>query len=107
VAAAVADSGRLLAQRLDQVVGAASRTRDVLAAERQQRAVAMVAVRDEVNTLGTRIAALTEALHRDEVAKAQAALRIEQLEQMVLEQFGMAPAVLVAEYGRPASAVSK
>jgi chromosome segregation protein len=99
VAAAVAESGRLLAQRLDQVVGAASRTRDVLAAERQQRSAAMVAVRDDVNTLGTRIAALTEALHRDEVAKAQAALRIEQLEQMVLEQFGMAPADLVAEYG--------
>ncbi len=99
VAAAVADAGRQLAGRLGQVVGAASRNRDVLAAERQQRSVAMAAVRDEVNTLGTRIAALTESLHRDEVAKAQAALRIEQLEQMVLEQFGMAPDDLVAEYG--------
>ncbi len=99
VAAAVADAGRQLAARLGQVVGAASRHRDVLAAERQQRSAAMAAVRDEVNTLGTRIGTLTESLHRDEVAKAQAALRIEQLEQMVLEQFGMAPDVLVAEYG--------
>jgi chromosome segregation protein len=99
VAAAVADAGRQLAGRLDQVVGAASRNRDVLATERQRRSVAMAAVRGEVNTLGTRIAALTESLHRDEVAKAQAALRIEQLEQMVLEQFGMAPDDLVAEYG--------
>ena len=99
VAAAVADAGRRLADRLSQVVGAASQNRDVLAAERQQRSVAMVAVRDEVNTLGTRIGVLTESLHRDEVAKAQAALRIEQLEQMVLEQFGMSPDVLVAEYG--------
>jgi chromosome segregation protein len=99
VAAAVADSGRRLAGRLGQVVGAASQNRDVLAAERQQRSTAMVAVRDEVNTLGTRIGVLTESLHRDEVAKAQAALRIEQLEQMVLEQFGMSPDVLVAEYG--------
>jgi chromosome segregation protein len=99
VAAAVADSGRRLASRLAQVVGAASRNRDVLAAERQQRAVSMAAVRDEVNTLGTRIGTLTESLHRDEVAKAQAALRIEQLEQMVLEQFGMTPEVLVTEYG--------
>ena len=99
VAAAVADSGRRLADRLAQVVGAASRNRDLLAAERQQRSVSMAAVRDEVNTLGTRIGTLTESLHRDEVAKAQAALRIEQLEQMVLEQFGMASDVLVAEYG--------
>jgi chromosome segregation protein len=99
VAAAVADAGRRLAGRLEQVVAAASRDRDVLAIERQQRSVAMAAVREEVNALGTRIATLTEALHRDEVAKAQAALRIEQLEQMVLEQFGMAPDDLVAEYG--------
>lgn len=59
----------------------------------------MAAVREEVDALRTRIAALTEALHRDEVAKAEAALRIEGLEQMVLEQFGMAPDDLVAEYG--------
>ena len=99
VAAAVADAGRRLAERLGQVVGTASRNRDVLATDRQQRSVALIAVRDEVNTLGARIGLLTESLHRDEVAKAQAALRIEQLEQMVLEQFGMSPEVLVAEYG--------
>ncbi|MDA3639276.1 chromosome segregation protein SMC [Mycobacterium xenopi] len=99
VAAAVADSGRLLAGRLSQVVTAASRRRDSLAVERQQHSAAMAAVREEVDALRTRIAALTEALHRDEVAKAEAALRIEGLEQMVLEQFGMAPDDLVAEYG--------
>ncbi|OBI44516.1 chromosome segregation protein SMC [Mycobacterium colombiense] len=99
VAAAVADSGRLLAQRLNGVVDAASKIRDALAAERQQRATAMAAVRDEVNALSARVAALTDSLHRDEVANAQAAMRIEQLEQMVLEQFGMAPADLIAEYG--------
>jgi len=99
VAAAVADAGRLLAQRLTGVVDAASTIRDALAAERQRRATAMAAVRDEVNALSARVAALTDSLHRDEVANAQAAMRIEQLEQMVLEQFGMAPADLIAEYG--------
>jgi chromosome segregation protein len=99
VAAAVADSGRLLAERLTQIVDAASRRRDALSVERQRRSAAMAAVREEVDALRTRIAGLTEALHRDEVAKAEAALRIEQLEQMVLEQFGMSPDDLVAEYG--------
>ncbi len=99
VAAAVADAGRLLAQRLDRVVRAASAIRDALVAERQARSAAMAAVRDEVNALSARVAALTDSLHRDEVANAQAALRIEQLEQMVLEQFGMAPPDLIAEYG--------
>jgi len=99
VAAAVAASGRLLAQRLNQVVEAASHIRDALVAERRERSVAMAAVRDEVNTLNARLARLTDSLHRDEVANAQAALRIEQLEQMVLEQFGMAPGDLISEYG--------
>lgn len=99
VAAAVAEAGRRVAGHLAGVVAAASRQRDRLAAERQQKATAMAAAREEVTALNARIATLTDALHRDEVAKAQAALRIEQLEQMVLEQFGMAADDLVAEYG--------
>ena len=59
----------------------------------------MAKVREQVTEFSTKIAAVTEALHRDEVAKAQAALRIEQLEQQVLDQFGMATADLIAEYG--------
>ncbi|MGV0691839.1 AAA family ATPase, partial [Mycolicibacillus trivialis] len=78
---------------------AASQRRDALAAERQQRSAALGELREEVNTLGARITALTESLHRDEVARAQVALRIQQLEEMVLDQFGLAPDDLVAEYG--------
>jgi chromosome segregation protein len=99
VAAAVAESGRTVAERLGGIVAAASQRRDALAAERQDRATAMAAAREEVTALNSRITALTDSLHRDEVAKAQAALRIEQLEEMVLEQFGMAADDLVAEYG--------
>ncbi len=67
--------------RLAAAVAAASRTRDEVAAERSQRTEALNRARTEVNELGARIGALTDSLHRDEVAKAQAALRIEQLEQ--------------------------
>ena len=99
VAAAVAESGRLLASRLNRVVEAAARHRDAMSAEREQRSAAMTAVRGEAHALSRRVATLTDSLHRDEVANAQAAMRIEQLEQMVLEQFGMSPDDLVAEYG--------
>ena len=99
VAEAVAEQGRRVAERLATVVAAASQTRDRLAAERQQRTATVAAARTEVAALAARISELTDALHRDEVAKAQAALRIEQLEQNVLEQFGMAADDLVAEYG--------
>ena len=99
VAAAVAESGRLVAARLAAAVAAASRIRDELATERQLRAQALSKARTEVTELSARITALTDSLHRDEVAKAQAALRIEQLEQQALEQFGLAAADLIAEYG--------
>ncbi|MBU3751238.1 MAG: chromosome segregation protein SMC, partial [Mycobacterium sp.] len=99
VAAAVSESGRQVAEHLRGVVAAASRARDRLTAERQQRAAAMAAARTEVAALTGRIAELTDSLHRDEVAKTQAAMRIEQLEQTVLEQYGMAGDDLVAEYG--------
>lgn len=99
VAAAVAGSGRLVAEKLAATVALAARRRDTLATERAQRSEGLTRVRAEVSELSARAAALTEALHRDEVAKAQAALRIEQLEQQALEQFGMAVADLVAEYG--------
>ncbi|MCB0949226.1 MAG: chromosome segregation protein SMC, partial [Mycobacterium sp.] len=99
VAAAVAEAGGLVAARLGAAVRVASDIRDEIAAERQVRATDLAGAREEVNQLTARINALTDALHRDEVAKAQAALRIEQLEEQVLEQFGMAVADLVAEYG--------
>jgi chromosome segregation protein len=99
VAAAVAESGRLVAQRLSAAVCVASRARDEVAAERQHRSGALTRAREEVNALTAKIASITDALHRDEVAKAQAALRIEQLEEQVLGQFGMATADLIAEYG--------
>lgn len=99
VAAAVSESGRIVAQRLSAVVAVASRMRDELATERQMRATSLSQVRETVNELNARITALTDSLHRDEMAKAQAALRIEQLEAQVLEQFGMPAADLVAEYG--------
>ena len=99
VAATVAESGRILAQRLSATVSVASRRRDALATERHQRIEALARAREQVTEFTTKIAAVTEALHRDEVAKAQAALRIEQLEQQVLDQFGMATTDLIAEYG--------
>ncbi|WP_438804031.1 AAA family ATPase [Mycolicibacterium mageritense] len=70
-----------------------------MAAERQLRVAALAKAREEANQLSAKINSLTDALHRDEVAKAQASLRIEQLEAQVLEQFGMPTADLIAEYG--------
>ena len=42
---------------------------------------------------------LTDSVHRDEVARAEQRLRIEQIETRVIEEFGMDPDTLVVEYG--------
>ncbi|MDN5760498.1 MAG: AAA family ATPase, partial [Tomitella sp.] len=67
--------------------------------ERAERAERLRGARDRVAELTTTLNGLTDAAHRDEMARAKIALRIEQLEEQILEQHGMAPDDLVAEYG--------
>ncbi|MGW5315060.1 chromosome segregation protein SMC [Nocardia thailandica] len=99
VAAAVAESGARVAGELDHVVTRAAARRDELVRRRGECAAQLDQVRERVRALGTQLAQLTDAVHRDEVAKAQAALRIEQLEATIAEQFGIALPDLIAEYG--------
>ncbi|MEU4313638.1 chromosome segregation protein SMC [Nocardia sp. NPDC024068] len=99
VAAAVAESGAELASRLEQVVAAAGVRRDDLVRRRTECATGVDQIKERVRALGTQLGQLTDAVHRDEVAKAQAALRIEQLEANIAEQFGIALDDLIAEYG--------
>ncbi|WKG07909.1 chromosome segregation protein SMC [Nocardia sp. PE-7] len=99
VAAAVAESGSRIKNELEQVVATAAARRDELVRRRGECAAALEQVKERARALNTQLAQLTDAVHRDEVAKAQAALRIEQLETTISEQFGIALADLVAEYG--------
>ncbi|OQS14860.1 chromosome segregation protein SMC [Nocardia donostiensis] len=99
VAAAVAESGTEVATELDAVVAAAAARRDDLVRRRTECAAQVDQVKERVRALTAQLAQLTDAVHRDEVAKAQAALRIEQLEAGIAEQFGIALPDLIAEYG--------
>ncbi|RVW04756.1 chromosome segregation protein SMC [Rhodococcus spongiicola] len=99
VAAAVAEAGARVAARLDGVVAAAVAHRDELTQLRSAHAEQAEALKEHVRELTAQMSVLTDAVHRDEVARAQAALRIEQLEEMILDQFAMAPDDLIAEYG--------
>jgi len=56
-------------------------------------------VRRDVATLQAELRELTDTVHRDEVARTQQRLRIEQLETKAVEELGIAPADLVEEYG--------
>ncbi|MFD4366519.1 chromosome segregation protein SMC [Rhodococcus sp. NPDC058521] len=99
VAGAVAESGQRVADHLDEVVTAAMTHRDELARHRTERTEQLEQVKERVRDLSAQMASLTDAVHRDEVARAQAALRIEQLEESILEQHGIGLDDLIAEYG--------
>ena len=73
--------------------------RDELARARSECTAKLDQVREIVRALTGQLASLTDAVHRDEVAKAQAALRIEQLEESILDQYGIGLDDLIAEYG--------
>ncbi|MCX4094066.1 AAA family ATPase [Nocardia sp. alder85J] len=99
VATAVADGAERVAAELETVVGAAAARRDDLVRRRTECAAAVDRIKERSRALATQLAQLTDTVHRDEVARAQSALRIEQLEQTIADQFGIALDDLIGEYG--------
>ncbi|MFD6894474.1 chromosome segregation protein SMC [Rhodococcus sp. NPDC060086] len=99
VAAAVAAAGARVTGELETAVATAHAHREELTRRRTECAEQLDRAKGLVREFATQRDQLTDAVHRDEVARAQAALRIEQLEQTILEQFSIALDDLVAEYG--------
>jgi chromosome segregation protein len=77
----------------------ASEQRDHLAAARAAREQELSGIRGSSRQLTAQLERLTSAVHRDEVARAEQRLRIEQLEARAAEEHGLEPELLVAEYG--------
>ena len=59
----------------------------------------LLQVRQSLRELGAEMERLTDSVHRDEVARAEQRLRIEQVEGRVIEEFGIEPDALIEEYG--------
>jgi len=99
VAAAVVEGGERAQRRVAQVLASAVADRDTIAAQRAEAERSLAAGREQARAMTQQLAALTDAVHRDEVARAQAALRMEQLEGSINAQHGIGLDDLVAEYG--------
>ncbi|WAC55075.1 chromosome segregation protein SMC [Gordonia sp. SL306] len=99
VASAVVEAGAEVSQRLSVAVQNAQAGRDELEQVRVERTAAVDELKNKAAELTTRLNTLRDTVHRDELARAQAALRIEQLEEQILDSFAIAPDDLVAEYG--------
>ena len=99
VAGAVAFGARAALDVLETSLETASRLRDEAEGERAARAAETAAQRETLDGLGTELAALTDSVHRDEVARTQQRLRIESLQARSVDDLGMDPAVLLEEFG--------
>jgi len=86
-------------RRSEQSSVRAAAERDAVQQANAQREAELVTVRTRSSELDEEIVRLTDALHRDEIARAEHRLRIETLETRVLEEYGVSIEALVAEYG--------
>ncbi|MDN4479639.1 chromosome segregation protein SMC [Demequina muriae] len=84
---------------IDIAVAHADDARAAAEAARSERTSDLSEVRREVEGLADELRRLTDESHRDELARAQVKVRLEQLEQRAVDELGMDPAKLVEEYG--------
>ncbi|MEV6913178.1 chromosome segregation protein SMC [Amycolatopsis sp. NPDC051071] len=99
IANAVVDGGEIALERIEVSVQRAAHERDEAQARRQSRETALTQARSKVRELTGELEKLTDAVHRDEVLRAEQRLRLEQLETKIAEDFGIGLEDLVAEYG--------
>ncbi|MDF2806892.1 MAG: chromosome segregation protein [Cellulosimicrobium sp.] len=98
-ASAVRDGAARALSAVDGSLARAGAEREAAEAARAERDAAVTAARREVDELASRLRELTDVAHRDEVARAQQQLRIEQLQARSVDELGLDPAVLVEELG--------
>lgn len=99
VASAVAQGARQLLAHIEVSVVRAEEERAAAEAAKAEREQALVAERSQGRELKDALDKLTDSVHRGEVLGAEKRMKIEQLESKALEELGVEPAGLVAEYG--------
>lgn len=85
--------------RLELSVARAAEARAEVEQARRGREQELMTVRTRLRELGREHDELVSTVHRDEMARAQQRMRIEQLEERALDELGLEPDGLVADYG--------
>lgn len=96
---AVATAVSYVLGRLEVSIDRALRARREVEESRSGREQELVAVRGRLRELGREHDELVNSVHRDEMARAQQRMRIEQIEAKAIEELGIEAEALVAEYG--------
>ncbi|KJY22962.1 MULTISPECIES: AAA family ATPase [Streptomyces] len=99
VARAVADGSRQLLAHVEVSLLRADEERALAERAKGLRERELADARNSGRDLKGELDKLTDSVHRGEVLGAEQRLRIEALEARALEEFGMEPGALVAEYG--------
>jgi chromosome segregation protein len=99
VAAAVARAAEVALVRIAGSLELAAADRDAAQQARVVREGELLALRSSSRELAGELDRLTDAVHKDEIARAEQRLRIEQLEAKVGEEHGIDLDTLLAEYG--------
>ncbi|WP_030150622.1 chromosome segregation protein SMC [Oerskovia turbata] len=98
-AEAVRDGAEAALAAIDRSLGRAGDERAAAEAARGELDAAVTARRAEVDALAGQLRELTDVAHRDEVARTQQQLRIEQLQERSVTELGLDPEVLLDEFG--------
>jgi len=98
-AEAVGVAVRYVLDRLEVSVQLATAARSAVEQARQGRERELLDVRARLRDLAREHDELVSSVHRDEMARTQQRMRIEQLEERALEELGLDPDGLVADYG--------
>lgn len=96
---AVATAAAYVLARLEVSVGEAAARRQEVEESRRGREQELTGVRQHLRDLDREHQELVSSVHRDEMARAQQRMRIEQLETKALEELGLEVDGLVADYG--------
>ncbi|UMG93062.1 AAA family ATPase [Nocardioides sp. TF02-7] len=96
---AVASSVSYVLGRLEVSIDRARRARQEVEESRRGREQELMGVRGRLRHLAREHEELVSSVHRDEMARTQQRMRIEQIETKALEELGLAADALVAEYG--------
>ncbi|MGN9818761.1 AAA family ATPase [Streptomyces sp. SD11] len=99
VAGAVASGARQLLAHVEVSLGRADEERTAAEGAKARREQELVVARNQGRDLKAELDKLTDSVHRGEVLGAEKRLRIEQLEAKALEELGVEPAGLVADFG--------
>ncbi|MFL6070480.1 MAG: chromosome segregation protein SMC, partial [Actinomycetes bacterium] len=99
VARAVLRACGLVATRLERSIGLAAEARAAAERARTVLEAELLDVRARSREIASELEQLTDSVHRDEVARTEQRLRIEQIEGRALEEFGIDVDSLLAEYG--------